>query len=341
MSYVEWLRVRNCLRTTAIVLAAFIAIVLVLRISYNEYITQDDKIIAHAKLQPGSTVVHSTLPDGTKRTTVNDPKDKTTIVIDDVAGGGRHLTITEPRSHKDEHQTHAVIGSVHVNETYQGNMSITTVDTNGTVPFAFYMAFADIVAFIIATLLAAPFARESDGHLEYALTKPVSRATFAIGTIAVDFVGIVAASVMTIVALVICQAMFEIPSFDFTGVSVEAILMGIAAPFAWYALLCAATASTKRGYGAILGFAWPVAILLVVFANVPLGDSLVGQLVHNCSWVISRLLPQSYISFIVSENSKTGELMTPANFGPRLAIECALFIIYSALAVFQWRRVEA
>ncbi len=340
MSYVEWLRARNAVRVLAIVLGVLIAVVLVLRISYNKYITEDDAIIAHAKMQPGTTVAHTMLPDGSKRTIINDPKDKTTIVIDDVGGGGRHITITEPTSNRHEHHSRAVIGSVHYSETRHGNETVSTIDTNGAVPFIFYMVFADVVAFIIATLLAAPFARESDGHLEYALTKPVSRTTFAIGTILVDLGAILAGSIITIVTLIICQAMFEVPTFDFSGVNLDAILMGIAAPFAWYAFLVAATASMKRGYGAILGFAWPVAILITTFAAISLGDSLVGQLIHNVSWLISRVIPLSYITLTVNENS-AGELTGPTNFGIRLSIEIALFLIYSALAVFQWRRVEA
>lgn len=340
MTFVEWLRVRNCLRCLAIILGVLILIVLVLRISYNSYITSDDAIIAHAKLQPGSTVSHSVLPDGTKRTTIDDPKDQTHIVIDNHGINGRHVVITEPISHAHQHQSRAVIGSIVWNETHVGNKAITTIDTNGSVPFIFYMAFADMVALVVATLLAAPFARESDGHLEYALTKPVSREQFAIGTIGVDVAAIFLASIMTVVTLIICQAMFEIPTFDFGGVNVNAILMGIVAPFAWYALLCAATTSMKRGYGAVLGFAWPVGVLITVFGAISLGDSIVGTLIHNVCWVISRVIPLSYISFTVNE-SPSGELIAPANFAIRLAIECALFIFYSALAVVQWRRVEA
>ncbi len=340
MTYVEWLRARNAMRVLAIILGALILIVLVLRISYNKYITQDEAIIMHAKMQHGTTVSHSVLPDGTPRTTIDDPVDKETIVIDNHGINGRHITITEPVKHSHEDMSHAVIGSIHVNETRQGNMSITTIDTNGSVPFIFYMAFADVVAFIIATLLAAPFARESDGHLEYALTKPVSRERFALGVMGIDLGTIVVASIMTIITLIICQAMFEIPTFDFSGVNINAIVIGIIGPFAWYALLAAATASMKRGYGAILGFAWPIGILITVFGAISLGDSLVGELIHNVCWVISRVIPLSYISFTVNEN-RAGQLITPDNFNLRISIEIALFIIYSALAVFQWRRVEA
>ena len=55
MNYVEWLRVRNTLRVLAIVLGAFILIVLVLRISFNQYITEDNAFIKHIKLEPGAT----------------------------------------------------------------------------------------------------------------------------------------------------------------------------------------------------------------------------------------------------------------------------------------------
>lgn len=342
MTYVEWLRVRNCLRVLAIILGVAILLILVVRISFNREISSDEAFISHVKMQPGTTVAHSVLPDGTKRTTINDPTDRTTVVIDNLGNAGRHVVITEPSSKKNnEALSRATIGSVHINEEHHGDMVTTTIDTNGTVPFVYYMAFADVVAFIVATLLAAPFAREGDGHLEYALTKPVSREAYALGAISVDLGGVVAASIMTIVALIICQLMFEIPSFDFSGVNLNAILMGVVAPFAWYAFLAACTASLKRGYGAILGFAWPVATLVAVFAIIPWGNSILGELTHNIFWVVSRIDPLSYVSMNITENNATGELTGPAHFGMRLAIQFALFIIYSALAVYQWRRVEA
>ncbi len=341
MSYVEWLRVRNALRVVAIVLGAFILIVLVLRISFNRYLSADDVFIKHVTMEPGTTISRSVLPDGTKRTTIKSPSDNTTVVIDNMGSAGRHIVITEPSSRTGGHADRAVIGSVHINETRSGKMHVTTIDTNGSVPFLYYMAFADLAALFVATVLAAPFAREADGHLEYALTKPVSREAFAIGAIAADLVGIIAASVMTIVALLLCQLMFEMPSLDFTGVNANAILMGIAVPFAWYGLLAASTASLRRGYGAVLGFAWPVAILVTVFGAIPWGDSIVGQLVHNVFWVLSRIDPLSYVNGIAINENTAGQLTAPPDFVPRLAVEFGLFIIYSALAVIQWRRVEA
>jgi hypothetical protein len=340
MTYVEWLRVRNVLRCVAIILAVLIVVSLVLRISFNKYMN-DDEIIRHISTQPGTTISHTVLPDGTKRTIIKDPKEDTTATIDDVGGGGRQIVVDEPQSRKHDTAEHVTVGSVEVNTVNRGDRAITTINTNSSVPFIYYMFAADCIAFFIATFLAAPFARENDGHLEIALTKPISRTALALQTMGVDLIGIVLSSLMTIAAFIICQSMFEIPHFTFDGVNWQSILMGIAFPFAWYALLVACTSSMKRGYGAILGLAWPVAILLVILNVIPWGDSLLGQLVHGIFWTISRLSPLSYIDSRISVNHASGELLGRPNFLLRLGIETLLFLVYSALAVFQWRRVEA
>ncbi len=94
-------------------------------------------------------------------------------------------------------------------ESRHGTMTTTVIDTNGAVPMLYYMLLADIVALIVATILAAPFAREADGHLEIALTKPISKVRYALGAIGADVVGIVAASFITVVAFYLCQLLFE------------------------------------------------------------------------------------------------------------------------------------
>ncbi|MDP9110577.1 MAG: hypothetical protein M3M96_02960, partial [Candidatus Eremiobacteraeota bacterium] len=146
-----------------------------------------------------------------------------------------------------------------------------------------------------------------------------------------------------IIAFIICQAMFEVPHFDFSGVNVQAIVIGIILPLTWYAMLTAATTSLKRGYGTIVGFAWPIAILVLVFAIIPWGDSLLGHAVHNIFWVVSRIDPLTYVSFSAHPETMTDgppSLVAP-NFGPRLAVESMLLLIYVTLSLYQWRRVEA
>jgi len=152
------------------------------------------------------------------------------------------------------------------------------------------------VAVIVATILAAPFAREADGHLEIALTKPVSRVRFALGTIGADVAGIVAASFITVVAFYLCQMLFESARVDFSGINTRAIAMGIAAPLAWYAMLCAATTWLHRSYGAVLGFAWPVVILIGVLSIIH-PSNVVALFIHDVAWVLGHVIPFSYVQF--------------------------------------------
>jgi len=343
--YVEWLRVRNIARVLAIVLGVGILISLVLRISFNSQLSMDTSFINSLTSDPGSKVTDTVLPSGLHRKTITNPGKNEIITIDDTGDGGRHIVVTEPaKSHAQSDLENATIASVHFHRSLStdGNTITTTVDTDGPTPFIYYMMVADLMAFVIATLLATPFARENDGHLEFALTRPLSRTANALGVIGVDLAGIVLCSAMTVLAVIVCQAMFEVPRFDFSGINTNAILMGFAFPFAWYAMVNAATASLSRGYGAIQGFAWPVAILVVVFGTVVTwGDSLVGAAVHNIFWVIARIDPLTYASFNLHIDKVTGALTTDPGFSLRFGIELLLFAVYSVLAVIQWRRVEA
>jgi hypothetical protein len=338
MNYAEWLRVRNCLRIVIVILIVLVSLAVVLRISFARYMSPETWI-HQSMMHPGVKVTHATLPDGTKETIFDDPAESTHVVMDDRGSMGTHIVITEPSSRAREENSHVNVGSIQVFESRHGSMTTTVVDTNGAVPMIYYMGLADIVALIVATMLAAPFAREMDGHLEIALTKPVSRVRYALGSIGVDVVGIVAASLVTVLAFYVCQLLFQSPRIDFSGVNERAIAMGIVMPLAWYAMLCAATTWLNRGFGAVLGFAWPVAIVVGILAAIR-PNNVVGLFVHDVAWVLSRLDPLSYVSF-----AGPGEhgLMSysGSTFGLRLSIQLLLFVAYGALAIWKWRRVEA
>jgi hypothetical protein len=335
MNYAEWLRVRNCLRTVAIVLGIFVLLAIVLRISVNRYMSPDGWIQHFHK--SGTIVTHVTLPGGTKRTIWDNPQDQTHIVIDDYGYAGQHIVVTEPSSRAHEEHDNIAVGSLHVIESRHGAVTTTVIDTNGSVPFLYYMAIADVVALIVAMVLAAPFAREVDGHLEIALTKPVSRVRFALGAMGADVVGIVAASFLTVVALYLCQLLFEPGRLDFSGVNARAIAMGIAAPLAWYALLCAATTWLRRSYVAVLVAALPVALVIGVLTLVE-PVNIIAQVIHDVAWVLSRLDPWTYVHLQSSEITKDTDAST---FGWRFSVEVLFFIVYGAIAVWQWQRVEA
>lgn len=337
MSYIEWLRVRNVLRVTVIILAILVVLAVILRISFARYMSPD-QWMHHMALEPGTKVTESTLPDGTKRTILDNPDEQKHVVIDNHGASGIHMVITEPTKHGSD-SDHVNIGSIQVVESHHGAVTTTVVDTNGSVPMIYYMALADVVALIVATILAAPFAREMDGHLEVVFTKPVSRLRYALGAIGADVAGIVAASVLTVIAFYLCQLLFETPRLDFSGINARAIAMGIAAPLAWYAMICAATTWIGRAYGAVMGFAWPVAGVIAILAMIA-PSNVVALFVHDVASALNRLDPLSYTSFGGMDHEGTS-VYEAGNFGLRLAMEGVLFVVYGALALIRWQRVEA
>jgi hypothetical protein len=335
MNYIEWLRIRNCLRTVAIILAILVVLAVVLRVSFARY-TSPATWVANMTNDPRSKVTHSVVAGGIKRTVIDNPADQTHVVIDDRGSAGSHIIVTEPssRSHEDSDFSH--IGNM-VSSHSSGGITTTVIDTHGSVPMIFYMAVADLVAVIVATILAAPFAREIDGHLEIALTRPCSRLRFALGAVGVDVVGILASSLLTIVALYLCQLLFETWRLDFTGENGLAIVMGVALPLAWYAMLCAATTWLNRSYGAVLGFAWPVTLLITGLTHVQPSNT-VAVVVHDVAWGLSRLIPLSYVHLAGTSGVDN---YAGLSFEWRLLAEILFFVVYGAIAIWQWQRVEA
>ncbi len=144
---------------------------------------------------------------------------------------------------------------------------------------------------------------------------------------------------MTVIAFYVCQLLFESARLDFSGINSRAIAMGSSMPLAWYAMLCAATTWLGRSYGAVLGFAWPIAILVGVLTLVH-PSNLLALFVHDVAWVISRIDPLTYVSFATPNDDGTMDYAS-SNFGLRFLAEVLFFIVYGALAVLKWQRVEA
>ncbi len=340
MTYVEWLRVRNVLRVTAIVLGALIVLALAVRLSLMHY-GSVDAYVNQLRHEQGAKVSTTTLPDGTRRTTIDTPKGEH-VVIDDRGYRGQHIVITQAkRGTHDGGHLFVGIGSVRVDESTTGNKTTTVADTDSATPFYYLLGFAQIVALIVATVLAAPFARENDGHLELALTKPIRRDAYALRTMGVDALGILAAAALTIVAAMVSQTIFEVPRYEFGGPIVFVALITIVLPLAWYAMLAAATASMRRSHGVLLGLSWPIVGITLLLAALPMQGSIVGVFVHAVAHALSWLIPVSYVNFNVSYPTTGTPTFYDPTFGPRFAAVTLLTLIYGALAVWQWRRVEA
>jgi hypothetical protein len=203
--------------------------------------------------------------------------------------------------------------------------------------FGYFTIFGGVVAMIVATILGAPFARENDGHLEVALTKPVDRTQLALMTVGVDAAGIVAALAIGTLFGIGLHTIFFPPWITFHFVDAIAIVSGIVTPLAWYAMLAAATSSLRRGYGAILGIAWPVAGIVAGLSLVDPNGSSLAALIHGTFWTLSRIDPLVYIQFEASD-MKIGPDTT---WLPQLTMLAILAAGYGIAAVAQWRRVEA
>ncbi len=340
MIYVEWLRARRVLIGMGITLAAFVVIGLGLRIWTLQYSTPE-KFVQAIQMDPGATRREMTLPDGTHRTIVDDPAKRTRVVIDDRGYAGKHVVITEPRGAHPSDFSHVNIGSVSVDTTDNGTMERIVVDSDHGATFAPYLGIGWFLAMIVATFLGAPFARENDGHLEYAFTKPVSRTKLALAIVGVDAAAIIATIVATVAVLMGLQLLFEPVrisgwlAFEYWGTS-------ILVPLGWYALLNAATASLRRAYGVMLGLSWPVLFGINGFAAIPWNDSTLGRVLWAVSHAIVFLNPISY--FMPGDggiriSDRTDIIGISHQAGVLVAL--ILFLVYTALAVVQWRRVEA
>lgn len=341
MNYVEWLRVRNVLKVTAIILGIFLVLTLVFRVAAMRFDTTGNWL-QHIQTEPGTKVTHTILADGTPRT-IWDTPDGSHVVLDDHGYAGKRIVVTEPKkSRHHDNPDHVAIGSLRIDESATGDTTTTTIDTGQPASLLVYVGVAALIGFIIATIFGSALARENDGHLEIAMTKPVSRVRYVLGVYLADICGILAAQVITIVAILLAQAMFEVPRIDFSGVAVLGFWM-IVGPGAWYMMLAAATASLRRNYGAVQGFAWPVAIVISLVALIPAGDTLLGQTIHAIFYTISRIDPLSYSTLsaggvTVSEGMPVVQGLTLAT---RSFIEAGLMIGYGILALIQWQRVEA
>ncbi len=339
MTYVEWLRVKRVLRLTLIVLAIFLLIGGVARIWVSRLTTDALTHFSSLEGDRGSTVTHTTLPDGSTQTVIDNPRKQAHVTIVDRGYQGLHIEAIEPHEGHDKPETvYAGTISVHQSLTDK-NLALTVVDTNSATFFADYAIIALLVAFITATVLGAPFARESDGHLEIAATKPISREGFALASMGVDAAGIVAAYVIGILFAIALHSIFQAPHIVFATADAIAVGFGLMGSIAWYALLTAATASMRRGYGVLLGLSWPAAGLVFGLSYVQPSNAF-ATAIHWIFGLLNYLNPVRYMGPHIDIGSQ-GEPLIGGSASQDFIVLVVLIAIYGALAVVQWRRVEA
>lgn len=340
MVYAEWLRVRGALKRTAIVLGVMVVLVLAMRIVLYGLQHSVEGRIAQMQADPGSRTTHSVQPDGARRTAIDDPAAQTHVLVDDYGWGHKHIVI-EDRSSRPHSKLSVVNGSIHTEALPSGQGTSTIVDTDEPVPFGGFAICGVIVALILATLLGPAFARENDGHLEFAFTKPVSRLVLGVTTIGIDGAGIAAGFVLGVFFAMLCTLTFGLPHVTFSATDFLTVVLGLVGPLSWYAMLNAATASLKRGHGAIVGFAWPAALIVVALTFVPVTDNVILNVVHWLASVIAFINPVYYMHFSTVSAEVNNQPLVHFSGGTPLAALLALLVGYGALAIFEWTRVEA
>jgi hypothetical protein len=322
MLYVEWLRVRGALKWVAIGLGIMLVFCGIARIATFRYDAMG--LVHHIQAEPDSVTTATTLADGTKRTIIENAREKIHVTIDDHGYDGERVVINQP-PHSDSGTM--LMGSISVQTTSSKDAEETVIDTNTPTFFGDFTIIGLVIGLIVATILGAPFAKESDGHLEIALTKPIGRMNLALQTMLADCAGIAIAFVLGVLFGVIFHAIFQSLKVRFTmqdGASIAVALLG---SIAWYAMLNALTASMKRGYGVVLGLAWPIAGLILALAGLPSGN-VIRDILRTVFHLLSLIDPLAYLNLAAVTTNQ-------------LILLAVLALVYGTLAAFQWRRVEA
>ena len=332
--FVEYARAKRAIFIALILLGLFLLAAIVLRISVHDSHWQ-----AAMQNSPTAHVTNTTLADGSIRTVIDDPAKQIHAVIVKHKSGAVEMDILEPRG-SNRHRSDFVLGMASMNENVEGDKRHTTLHYQPEVP-AFDLGICFLISIpmglIVASILGGVLAKENDGHLELAWTKPVSRERYALASIGVDAAAIIVSQLLTIAVTLLATLMFFVPKFAYGANMGWAILLALAAPIAWYALVTAASASLKRGPGVVIGLGWVAAIFIPSLAAALQGVAAVNPI---AAWFyaifrgLSYIDPISYVSF-----QRDRPMMMP--YPGSVGVLCALIAGYVALAVAQWRRVEA
>ncbi len=344
MDYVAALRGRRLIVATAIVLVVGLLVSAVVRMAMPHSLASDLSFgnIAHEK---GAIVTHTVLPNGDKKTVTVLPKKHTRIVAIDRGYLGGTVTITRParkgeRPTKPRHNFSFAISST---ASTQNGIHTSTIRLSGRTDLGFFAVFAIFVGLIVATMRALSFASENDGHLEMTFARPVARELVALRIVATDTLTIVTTEALTILAGIAGLAMYVSPNLAISPFTGAVLLGAVLIPMAWYGSLLCATASMKRGYGVVVGLAWPIALGLPGIASIQSSLPLL-QGIQALSATLIHIDPLWYLKAVsINSNETMSDLASVWSRSTDTALlsVAILAVVYIGAAMLQWRRVEA
>lgn len=341
--YVELLRAKRALIVAAIILGVLIVISGLIRVSLP-----GGRVSDWQKTISASSTAHTSktsLADGSTRSVIDDPQKHVHAVFVQHSDGTIDMDIVEP-GNSASRRDHLSFGSLNMSEdTMPGGMrhvrgTYRPADMRFDIGILFLITIP--IALIAATMLAGVLAKENDGHLDLAWTKPVSREQYALSAFGIDAAAIVISSLMTFAALLICALFFLVPSFKTTPDTALQIAIAFAGPIAWYAVLTAASSSIKRGPGLVIGLGWVAGVMIPAIAGILDGPAKVNDIANAFYRVFDALLyidPITYFSFAYYHGAM--RTATGLSLGASLAVLVGLALGYLAISMAQWRRVEA
>ena len=340
--YAEVLRGKRALRVIAIISGAFLLIAILLRLwAFAEHGPMF--IASGLQTSPTAHVTSKKLADGTVETTVTDPVQHVHAVIDRRTGY-LHIDAMVPRGQKTSGTFSFGDSAVTVNRKTGMKHIVMTEDMNGgNVPVGILFAIASVIALVTATMLGGVLAKENDGHLDLAWTKPVSRERLAVASMGTDIVTILISQLFAVAVFLIICAMFIWPKFYANSQTPGMVALAVLGPVAWYACLTAFSASLKRGLGMVCGLGWLAALFIPGLAQASArSQSDLGRSIHFVFQSLSYIDPIAYISFRGNFARAGIEFQTAVGpLGFSVLALTVLIIVYLALSVLQWRRVEA
>jgi ABC-type transport system involved in multi-copper enzyme maturation permease subunit len=340
-NFVEYLRAARALRIAGIFLGVCLALGLAFRLYFLNG-TAPDAYATSFERSPTAHVTRTTLRDGGVRTVVDDPPRHVHAVIVRHAGSFV-MNLAQPAGTEARGRSGGVImGNTSRYTRTEDGVAYTTVTYQSGSDMLWGVLFlvSAGMGLLIATILGGPLAKENDGHLELAWTKPVSRELYALAGFGADAVAIVASQLLTIVTILIATAVWAIPHVRFEDEAAGRIAVALLAPLAWYAFLTTISASLKRGPGTAIGVAWVIAIIVPAIGSAvathAAGEPVLEAL-HAVLATLTYLDPIAYIWFQGNE-----DLVRFAGTASSGAVWVAgLAVAYAVLAIAQWRRVEA
>lgn len=345
--FAELLRAKRALYVPAVIVGLFVVTIAFVRLSMGGDVgTWPDRLGS----SPTAHVTRTRQSGGSERIVIDDPARKTHAVIVRSSGGSFDMNATMPQSVYDA-RPHLVMGdtSDRVVNTSAGGSVVHVTMRYSPIHSGYDAAFLFVgtlpLTLIVATMLGGVLSKENDGHLEIAWSKPVSRERYALACFAVDAAAIVVTMVFAIIVALAAQALFfAVPSLSWTSQSALLAAMALAGPLAWYALLTVASASLKRGPGLVMGLGWVAAMMIPGIAQglAALAQfNTVAAVFHSIFAALTYLDPIAYIMTWKEHGHVLTVGATNTSLSLSLAALVSMVVVYLALSVAQWRRLEA